>query len=87
MYAIRSYYVSFAADGKLYVGTGFDGTSGVRLNDFYAYNPPAAEGEDEWTSVAALDVEGREGVITSYSIHYTKLYEKICSREKRNEKK
>jgi len=64
----RTNAVSFAVDGKLYVGTGFDGTSGVRLSDFYAYNPSAAEGEDEWTSVAALDVEGREGM-TSFSIN------------------
>ena len=63
MYAIRSYYVSRQKrDNKLY----------LKLDDLLREKKLLAE---DFDLVFVDNVVGRAFVITSYSIHYTKLYD------------
>ncbi len=59
----RTGAVAFEADGKLYVGTGYD-DSRVFNNDFYVYDPS----NNTWDAIAPLPGVGRRGAV-AFSIN------------------
>ena len=54
--AARYDALGFSADGKGYIGTGFNGSY---LTDFWEYDPVL----DKWTAIAAFEGEGRWGAL------------------------
>ena len=77
MYAIRSYYVLFARMAGLpaRVVTGYKADRANSVNNYLAVKERDAHA---WAEVYTGDRWQRvETVITSYSIHYTKLYETL----------
>lgn len=55
----RNSAVAFSADGKLYVGCGFNSTTNTYYKDFYEYDPAT----DQWTQIADFPGAGRSGAV------------------------
>ena len=70
MYAIRSYY-DIIGSSKHSITTYLIGGLGVSLYP-YDFDPVALDAVG-----AYADPAGDDNVITSYSIHYTKLYDRL----------